>query len=510
MWEHHRFLGTEIFSHTMAGVRWLNFEALGQILLYAAERAAGLEGVRALWVFLSLLSLGLLVRSARAAGAAGRWLVPLAGLAFLLLDLRLKPRPEIFSWACFSALVLIVESARAGASPAWEKRFPWAVAGLFLFWVNTHPGYIYGLLYLTALAAGARWAGDRRSFIARLDRAIVLAFICVPLTPLGFNVAALHLETVFEVRRGIPIAEWRPTAVRDAPLFWASFLIAGAALARGILRRDPGDRRWAAAILGFGILGTSVLRNSVLIVFPLIPWLAAKFAAWERAKPEVRRAGGIVAASAAGGLIFLAVVHPPPSYLLSRRNLPVEACRFVKSAGIEGTMYNSYGWGGYIGWALPDRKVFQDGRYLFAPFLWEEVELEVFGPDSDRRGLWAAYLDRYGVDYGIMDDKTSPALESFHPPLMSERLFPEDRWALVYWDDLSWVFVKRIPKFEPLIRAREYRALRPARQELLFAGTLPAPAAAIRAELERHAREVSFSLKGAFLEKSLQARSPRS
>jgi hypothetical protein len=288
-------------------------------------------------------------------------------------------------------------------------------------------------------------------------------------------------------------------------------LIGGGFIARGVLRGDPEARRWAAAFVGFGVLGSQAVRGVVLIVFPLMPFLGAQTGVWARAKPAAaRRTGGVLAFLAVAGIVGTALLRPPAATLLSKRILPVGACRFVRDFGVDGTLYNSYGFGGYIEWALPDRKVFQYGSTPFLRFLEEEADLSLFWPDSDRRGRWADYLDRYGVDYGIVDDRPAPAPESFHPPLMSERLFPEDRWALVYWDDISWVFVKRIPKFEPLIRAREYRALRPARQGIIAAGTLPAPAAAIRAELERHAREVPFSGKGAFLEEALQARSPRS
>jgi hypothetical protein len=509
MWEHMRYMGPDVLTHTHAGVPYINSEALSQIVLYLAERAGGLEGVRILWIALSLLSLGLVLGSARAAGARGGALFALAAAALWLLGPRLKPRPEVFSWVFFGAVSFAVEAARRG-NPVWEKRLPWIVGGVFLLWVNTHLGFVYGLLYLAAALVGARAAGDRPSFIARLDRSFTAALVCFPLSPAGFGLLRVLLEFGFDVHHGVPIGEARPTTIGDAPLFWAALLLAGAALARGILRRDPEDRRWVLAVIGFGAIGAGIVRSSVLIVFPLMPYLGGKIAAWERRNPGASRlAGRIAGVLSVGGLVAFAAFRSPPNGLLSR-HLPVGACRFVKEAGIEGTMYNSYGWGGFIEWALPGRKVFQDGRYLSVPFLWEEADLSLHWPDSDRRGLWAAYLGRYGVDYGIADDLPAPAPESLHPPLMSERLFSEDRWALVYWDDLSWVFVKRIPKFEPLIRAREYRALRPARQELLFAGTLPAPPAAIRAELERHAREVPFSRKGAFLEDALRVRSGRS
>ena len=43
----------------------------------------------------------------------------------------------------------------------------------------------------------------------------------------------------------------------------------------------------------------------------------------------------------------------------------------------------------------------------------------------------------------------------------SETHFPERDWALVWWDDVAMVFVRRGAAFADLVAEREFRAFRP-------------------------------------------------
>jgi hypothetical protein len=43
-------------------------------------------------------------------------------------------------------------------------------------------------------------------------------------------------------------------------------------------------------------------------------------------------------------------------------HFPVRAVEFIKSNRLEGQLYNSLDWGGYLIWSLPDLPVSMDGR----------------------------------------------------------------------------------------------------------------------------------------------------
>ena len=47
---------------------------------------------------------------------------------------------------------------------------------------------------------------------------------------------------------------------------------------------------------------------------------------------------------------------------LNQTRYPIEIVDHIKAGNIHGNLFNEYGWGGFLLWALPDQKVFIDGR----------------------------------------------------------------------------------------------------------------------------------------------------
>jgi hypothetical protein len=47
---------------------------------------------------------------------------------------------------------------------------------------------------------------------------------------------------------------------------------------------------------------------------------------------------------------------------LNEERYPIEIVDHIKAGNIHGNLFNQYGWGGFLLWALPDQKVFIDGR----------------------------------------------------------------------------------------------------------------------------------------------------
>ncbi len=116
MVEQGRFLWTDIFSHSLFGQDWINFEWLSQILMILVWKGVGWSGLYAGKIFLSLLCLLLLARSIRQAGARGFLLFVLVWLGFFALKSRLNERPELFSLISLALFVGLIQKARE--SPA--------------------------------------------------------------------------------------------------------------------------------------------------------------------------------------------------------------------------------------------------------------------------------------------------------------------------------------------------------------------------------------------------------
>ena len=77
----------------------------------------------------------------------------------------------------------------------------------------------------------------------------------------------------------------------------------------------------------------------------------------------------------------------------ARQTLPVDAVDYLRAHPVRGNLFNSYDWGGYIVFSLPEVRVFVDGRSdLYGDFLVDPYLLTAeASPGWDRR------LDRYGI-----------------------------------------------------------------------------------------------------------------
>jgi tetratricopeptide (TPR) repeat protein len=168
---------------------------------------------------------------------------------------------------------------------------------------------------------------------------------------------------------------------------------------------------------------------------------------------------------------------------------------FLKSAGISGHMFNSYGLGGYLIWRLwPDQRVFIDGRedvYLKPGVLAEYVHA------FDSRENWLRIVGKYAVDYAVVRYPEQP-------PSSPERsldylAFPRQDWGLVYFDDVAAVYVRRNGRNDAALGG-EIRMVQPLQVSGYLDGIVadPAKLAAFVAEMEANARAHGMSFRNRF------------
>ncbi len=184
-----------------------------------------------------------------------------------------------------------------------------------------------------------------------------------------------------------------------------------------------------------------------------------------RAAPLPRSARPILWQAAALAACVLAAawcVRPPASGPLRPRQgrlvpgLGLEPGRFPEKAvdvlerrrGV-GHLYNDVAFGGYLLWRLyPPRKVFIDARNEVRPDLLHELARA----RADERA-WQELLDRYAIDAALVrndrrlrplvtfDASGRPVRVEYHTA--TDLLFPPDRFAKVYEDDLAVLFERR-------------------------------------------------------------------
>ncbi len=329
---------------------WVAYSWLYEWALFQAYDHLGPAGVlwaRTLLVALSTAAvLSLFVRE-------WTWReLALAAVAAVTLMPLARERPWHLTIALTALTAWAVGELRAGAP---VRRFAWLPLA-FALWANLHIQFVLGWLLL-GLACLLPAHADRRS-LAALTLGCVLATAANPYHVRLLGVVwdyATQTAALREVQELAPPDPTRPWlwaalallavaavhAARQKPTDWFSVLLLVVALVLVLrMRRDV----WFAAVAA-----GMTLRRSDLGRAP------AKVGAWVI---------GTVAATVVGvRLLNLAGVGPSTdTEAANAARFPVRAVEFLRANPHPGPLYNSFDWGGYLIWALPEHPVSIDGR----------------------------------------------------------------------------------------------------------------------------------------------------
>ncbi len=359
------------------------------------------------------------------------------------------------------------------------------VIAVFLVWANLHSGVVFGLFALALYAlepiAGRllvpRWPRlapwfPRREVAPRL-LALAAAVSASLANPNGMD-ALLYPWRLRKILFASGI-EWELGHFASvSPLANPGFVLLVALLAAALLA--PGGGRPLpsmadlAAVVAFLALALWVHRLVFDFVVVALPVLAARLLGGaprggsRRSRGRLVGWGIAIALALAGGEAWAA---RSGGLRLLDRSVPEGAARFLAAERIDGRLFNHQSFGGYLGWRL-DEPVFWDGRNDVFASLVREVTTTPF----------AEVAARYGVDHLVIAESEY------------RDLFPElasGRWGLVFWDDDCAIYLRREPRFAPLLARLELRAFPPfgGRPGLAETARDPAAAAAARRELDQ-------------------------
>jgi hypothetical protein len=124
----------------------------------------------------------------------------------------------------------------------------------------------------------------------------------------------------------------------------------------------------------------------------------------------------------------------PPDPRLDTNHFPVAAANFLEKEPVGSRIFNAYDYGGYlIDRLAPKRKVFIDGRY----FVYGEAIYRDYLEIRDGGGNARALLDRYRADLLLV---RYPEPDGYQGLAAEVRAWTG--WSLVFWDDISLLYVK--------------------------------------------------------------------
>jgi len=435
IWAQRAIPRIDLLSFTTGQYPWVPHEWLSQLAMYAAWKAGDYTG---LMLCFSILCAALLVIQYVACalysanvkiaflGALVTWFFATTGLAM---------RPQIPGYVLLACELLILHQGRA-RSPKWFFLLP----VLFAVWVNTHGSFFFGMIVLAVFLITGSINLDLGLLASRpLDRdhrkillwAAALSVAALFLNPVGWELLVYPLRTIFDRRMQLDsVTEWQKLSFDDVRAF-GLLALAGAILLIALLRRTAlylDELALLAVAFGMAILHQRLLFAWGIVAAPVIcRQLATAWNTHQPARDRILPNAALIVASL--GVAFAA--FPAPAALVSqvRRGNPAEAVDFIRRAHLTGRMLNEYEYGGYLSWALPEQKVFIDGRADV--YAWTGV-FQDYGAWATLREDPNRLLDKYSIDFCLLS--RSAPLARVMPYLPG--------WSEQYADSRSVIFAR--------------------------------------------------------------------
>ena len=467
---------TDPFRFTATGTPWTDHEWLAQVLLALAERPWGLVGLGVLRSLFVLALAGLVLASLRRMRAPWPEALLVVFAAIFLARRRFLLQPELATFAGIVCLLVLLEELRRRPRPGPAVA---AILGTAL-WANAHPGALVAPV-IAALHLGGQLLDARSRAIAPapprwlwlLPIALLAALVA---TPHGLAIFAVP-GRIAAALDGLPVTnpEWEPLWRSPQPAFFVA-LVAVVAIVAWRWRRTACSIRPRLLPVGgarrarrrVGASPGPLLRGRGLRARP--PARHRREVEARPARHDARRGGlpggrGVVRVAAATWTA--APARPHPLRLGPRpRSLSRAGGRRPRAVAGSGPAVPRGSFGGYLLWRLfPERQIFLDGRNELDPGLLREVTTAwTVAP------RWQALLARFEIDGALLHyvprrfrvrASAGDAAGTIEDRTRSRLLFPPADFALVHWDDVAMLFVRRTAARSEAIAAVEYRFVDP-------------------------------------------------
>ena len=447
------------FSYTRLGESWQYPGWLVQLPLFLIYDLFGPGGLNVWTAAMVTLTFGLIWQTL-SGGVFLRAFVTI--LAVTASGVYWAARPYMVTFLLSAAYLLILENWRTGAHSHCDyrdiaKRL-WLLPVLMIIWANSHGGFAVGFILWGVYFAGElfnfamkKWFpdGEQNSVTKAGRRALALGgvglFLCVAvcINPHGPVMLLYPFKTVgIEALQSL-IVEWQSPDFHQRnvqPFLWLLLLTFGAFG----LSRKRNTLVELLLISGFAYLSFKAGRNIALfaLVAPMVFTRHLSAFLQEAGQRLGIGAAGQTSASTSPGQsrlnwILLGVLIIAVGFKLTlviprevnqehfNETLPVEAVKIMRAAQPEGQIFNSYNWGAYLMWVLPEYLVFVDGRTdLFGDEIigqWVQVVQAEEG--------WQQILDEWEVGAILLEPER---------PVVSQ--LETSDWRLLYQDELSVVY----------------------------------------------------------------------
>lgn len=393
--ENHTVPTTEPFTHTARDAPMVAHEWLSQVIYYLVIEVVDILGLRWLHAALVLAVLVILFLWLRRSGVTPALALLGTFLYMVIAQGRFHPRPHMFDLL----FLILMYGYVFVMKPALNWRQLLAIFGATMVWVNMHSGailfatlvVIYFSVEVVQQKTGWRKPQPDDLGGGSLRRLGVLAVVVVAaliITPNHFRLFPYVLESkainTDLSREWVSIAKYSPGDSIMHPFSVETFwIMAVATLVTAVVSIRRHSLSHLAIVLFLAYLPLTGQRF-VAVYFAPILFVFAAFGRWAQAKigdavPPWRLVGHRLS-SVLAIVVVGAALHPALNYqnklyrykgrLTPKWNFqpavfPMGAVAFLEEVDLEGKLFNSAAWGGYILLRTYDKyPIFLDGRWV--------------------------------------------------------------------------------------------------------------------------------------------------
>lgn len=437
----------DVFGSSTSGKPWIAYTWLFDVLVAKLFDGGGLRSILGLT---TLLTIGFVASVVLLLSRHGRMLraIGMAVLVAVATAPLITPRPWLFTCIFFVLELYFLMQARERCNAGWLL----PVVPLLALWANVHIQFIYGLgvIGLFALerpiASLMNWPITEGQLRSRwLWAVLAAAGLATLLNPYGWRLYSVVAQYATQAAPLQYIQEMQPMQFRSAPDWTVLFLACWAPFALA------GSKQKSALMLCLLVVSIWFgFRTGRDVWFPAVISALAIVSSNEGAGPVRRRVSVIswsiavpVTLALAFGLVNSEASSPKILQKDVDTRFPEGAVSYIRENNMQGPLYNSFGWGGYLMWLLPRMPVSIDGRAN----LYGDARLIRSTETLRANRNWSSDPELMAANTIILERDC---------PLVSV-LRSDSRFRMVYDDEVASVF-QRLRGTEPLARPKRLHA----------------------------------------------------
>jgi tetratricopeptide (TPR) repeat protein len=466
IWNLKGFPPTEPFLYTMQDQPFSYSSWLFGLIYYGAYHAFDIYGIIVLKAITVTFALYILFRDSLRPHKNTVVSILVMSLLVITLRHRFVERPDTFTmvflaFSIFSLNAFIYDN----------KKYLYALPLVHMLWANSHSSinlmfvpflaFLLGGLLQRSLAAKSELFKDTPSFsqLKVIMLIFIASFAASLVSPYFINQYFFGAQFLASDWYKQEIMELRPPTWHT--MKWP-FILAPAVLLSFSLNRKRISLIHIFLVLPFIALSFFAYRFAFVLSIVAGPIMARNAAAylaktgWEdRFSSKILAYAGTAAWIVLFTVLVLARVKPLVEdnvrhfgFNINYDSYPEGALRYMDKRNITGRMFNIFEWGQYITWRnYPKRTAFIDGRGYLTSDLLDKTSQVNYDPE-----VLDELYKRYGFDsilfnYPIMGSAAAIRVDS---------TLKLQGWALVYWDDISFLYLKRGGQYDSVIQQDEY------------------------------------------------------